>query len=220
MKKGTISPAVKQLVPGFKIGFITYHHIAVGDSPQMIKGRFQLFTESIRLEDKQPSDWPYIKEYRDVFKSLGTDPSRYRPASEALLRRVLTGKDLSPVNSAVDVNNFFSLRHALPLGIYDAKMIDGDVEIRLGNAQDEYEGLNGRLMNMEGKLVSCDAKGAFGSPIVDSKRTMMTEQAKEALHIIYLPPSLEPENAEQLLTSIAQMFTQVHGGEAHIALLT
>jgi DNA/RNA-binding domain of Phe-tRNA-synthetase-like protein len=186
----------------------------------MIKGRFQLFTESIRLEEKQPSDWPYIQEYRAVFKALGMDPSRYRPASEALIRRVLSGKDLGPVNSAVDVNNFFSLRHALPLGIYDAGKVNGDVTIKLGTAEDEYEGLNGRLMNMEGKLVSCDELGAFGSPVVDSKRTMMTNQATEALHIIYLPPSLDEKSSQELLTSIAKMFTQVHGGEYHISLCT
>ncbi|MDM5317905.1 phenylalanine--tRNA ligase beta subunit-related protein [Fictibacillus sp. b24] len=215
----TISPKINELVPNFKIGTITYHDIAISESPQMIKGRFQLFTESMRLEEKTAADYPGVAEYRSVFKTLGTDPSRYRPASEALLRRVLGGKDLPPINSGVDVNNFFSIRFAIPIGLYNLDQIQGDVEIRIGVAEDSYEGLNGREMNMEGKLLSADSAGAFGSPIVDSKRTMVDETVRNALHIVYLQPSMDKNEARQLLESMAKMFTQVNGGSAEIKII-
>ncbi|MBN3553323.1 hypothetical protein JYA63_03530 [Fictibacillus nanhaiensis] len=215
----TIHPKLNELVPDFKIGTITYHNIAISESPQMIKGRFQLFTESLRLEEKNPADYPGVAEYRQVFKTLGMDPSRYRPASEALLRRVLSGKDLPPINSGVDVNNFFSIRFAIPIGLYNLDRIQGDVEIRMGGAEDSYEGLNGREMNMEGKLLSRDDVGAFGSPIVDSKRTMVDESVKNALHIVYLQPSMDKSEAHELLESMAKMFTQVNGGSAEIQVI-
>lgn len=215
----TISPKISELVPRFKIGTITYHDIAISESPQMIKGRFQLFTESLRLEEKTATDYPGIGEYRSVFKAIGIDPSRYRPASEALLRRILSGKDLSPINSGVDVNNFFSIRFAIPIGLYNLDKIEGNVEIRIGHSDDTYEGLNGREMNMEGKLLSADSFGAFGSPIVDSKRTMVDERVTNALHIVYLQPSMEESEAEELLESMAKMFTQVNGGTAEIKVL-
>jgi DNA/RNA-binding domain of Phe-tRNA-synthetase-like protein len=215
----TISPKINELVPYFKIGTITYHDIAISESPQMIKGRFQLFTESLRLEEKAASDYLGVAEYRSVFKSIGIDPSRYRPASEALIRRVLNGKDLPPINSGVDVNNFFSIRFAIPIGLYNLDKIEGDVEIRIGGANETYEGLNGRDMNMEGKLLSADSLGAFGSPIVDSKRTMMDETVRNALHIVYLQPSMENSEAEELLSSMAKMFTQVNGGTAEIKII-
>ncbi|MBN3544440.1 B3/B4 domain-containing protein [Fictibacillus barbaricus] len=215
----TISPKISELVPHFKIGTITYHDIAISESPQMIKGRFQLFTESLRLEEKTATDYPGIAEYRSVFKAIGIDPSRYRPASEALLRRILSGKDLPPINSGVDVNNFFSIRFAIPIGLYNLDKIEGNVEIRIGHSDDTYEGLNGREMNMEGKLLSADSFGAFGSPIVDSKRTMVDERVMNALHIVYLQPSMEKSEAEELLESMAKMFTQVNGGTAEIKVL-
>jgi DNA/RNA-binding domain of Phe-tRNA-synthetase-like protein len=215
----TISPEIKELVPHFKIGIITYHDIVISESPQMIKGRFQLFLESLRLEDKSASDYPAVAEYRSVFKVLGIDPSRYRPASEALLRRVLSGKNLPPINSGVDVNNFFSIRFGVPIGLYNLDKIKGDVEIRIGGSEDTYEGLNGRDMKMEGKLVSVDKLGAFGSPIVDSKRTLVNETVLNALHIVYLQPSLGENEAQELLESIANMFTQVNGGTAEIKLI-
>lgn len=215
----TISSKINELVPNFKIGTITYHDIAISESPQMIKGRFQLFTESLRLEEKTAADYPGVAEYRSVFKSLGTDPSRYRPASEALLRRVIGGKDLPPINSGVDVNNFFSIRFAIPIGLYNLDQIKGDVEVRIGGAEDSYEGLNGREMNMEGKLLSADSVGAFGSPIVDSKRTMVDDTVHNALHIVYLQPSMDKNEATELLESMAKMFTQVNGGSAEISII-
>lgn len=215
----TINPKLNELVPNFKIGTITYHDIAISESPQMIKGRFQLFTESLQLEEKNAADYPGVVEYRKVFKSIGIDPSRYRPASEALLRRVLSGKDLPSINSGVDVNNFFSIRFAIPIGLYNLDKIEGDVEILIGGAEDTYEGLNGREMNMEGKLLSRDEVGAFGSPIVDSKRTMVDESVKNALHIVYLQPSMDKSEAHELLESMAKMFTQVNGGSAEIQVI-
>jgi DNA/RNA-binding domain of Phe-tRNA-synthetase-like protein len=215
----TISPKIKDLVPQFKIGTITYHDIAISDSPQMIKGRFQLFLESLKLEDKTAADYPGVAENRSVFKKLGIDPSRYHPASEALLRRVLSGKELPPINSGVDVNNFFSIRFAIPIGLYNLDKLEGDVEVRIGDAEDTYEGLNGREMNMEGKLLSADSVGAFGSPIVDSKRTMVDETVANALHIVYLQPSMDEGEAREMLESMAKMFTQVNGGTAEIQLI-
>jgi DNA/RNA-binding domain of Phe-tRNA-synthetase-like protein len=215
----TISPKIKELVPHFKIGTITYHNIVISESPQMIKGRFQLFLESLRLEEKTAADYPGVAEYRSVFKAVGTDASRYRPASEALLRRVLSGKDLPPINSGVDVNNFFSIRFAIPIGLYNLDKIKGNVEIQIGSSEDTYEALNGREMNMEGKLLSGDEIGAFGSPIVDSKRTMVAEGVQNALHIVYLQPSMDESEAEKLLQSMADMFTQVNGGTAEIQII-
>jgi DNA/RNA-binding domain of Phe-tRNA-synthetase-like protein len=215
----TISPKIKELVPQFKIGTITYHDIAISESPQMIKGRFQLFLESLKLEDKTAADYPGVAEYRSVFKKLGTDPSRYRPASEALLRRVLSGKELPPINSGVDINNFFSIRFAIPIGLYNLDKLEGDVEVRIGGAEDTYEGLNGREMNMEGKLLSADSLGAFGSPIVDSKRTMVDESVANALHIVYLQPSMDESESREMLESMSKMFTQVNGGTAEIEVI-
>ncbi|MCM3717589.1 B3/B4 domain-containing protein [Fictibacillus phosphorivorans] len=215
----TISPKIKELIPNFKIGTITYHDIAISESPQMIKGRFQLFLEALKLEEKTPADYPGVSEYRSVFKKLGTDPSRYRPASEALLRRVLSGKELPPINSGVDVNNFFSIRFGIPIGLYNLDKVEGDVEIRIGKSEDAYEALNGREMNMEEKLLSADSLGAFGSPIVDSKRTMVDESVTNALHIVYLQPSMEASEALEMLESMAKMFTQVNGGTAETQMI-
>lgn len=203
-------------IPDFKAGIITYNGIEVGDSPQMVKGRLQLFQESIffDLQEKQLTDFQGIKEWRQVFKAAGTDPSRYRPSAEALYRRIKKQNYLPSVNSAIDLNNFFSLQYEVPIGIYDIDQISGDPVIKIGGPDDGHTGINGRMNSMQNMIASADDQGTFGSPFVDSDRTKVTEKTKNALQIIYLRPSLTIEQGLKLTESLMDMFVQIHGGEA------
>ncbi|WP_227939620.1 B3/B4 domain-containing protein [Alkalihalobacillus deserti] len=210
----SIDESVSSSVPQFKIGGVLYHNIVISDSPQMLKGRLQFFQETLRLEldTKEITEFEGIAEWRQTFKALGINPGRYRPSHEALIRRIKQGNPLPLVHSAVDLNTFFSLQYSIPLGIYDFDKIKGDVTLRLGNESDSYEGVNGRVNDMIGKLVSADSKGAFGSPIVDSLRTKVTAETTSALHLFYLRPSMETEETFKLVQAAGKMFTQIHGG--------
>lgn len=210
----SIDESVSSRIPHFKLGVILYHNIVISESPQMLKGRLQFFQETLGFEfdTKELIDFKGIREWRQTFKALNIDPSRYRPSHEALLRRVKKGDRLPLVHSAVDLNTFFSLQYGIPLGIYDLNKMEGDVIIRLGKETETYEGVNGRENDMSGKLVSADSQGAFGSPIVDSSRTKVTTDTTSALHLFYLQPSMDSNEAQKLLQAAGAMFTQVHGG--------
>ncbi|MFT4415056.1 B3/4 domain-containing protein [Fredinandcohnia humi] len=218
----TLSSLLKEIIADFKVGIIQYNTIEVGDSPQMLRGRLQTFQESLffDLEDKAITDVKGIAEWRTIFKQVGTDPNRYRPSVESIYRRIQKQNFLHTIHSAVDLNNFFSMQYEIPIGIYDADKIHGNVEIRLGREDDKYEGINGRIISMKDKILSSDTIGAFGSPYVDSERTAVTTETKNAIQIIYLKPSLSNESCEKLIESLAKMFTQIHGGTASSMLLT
>ncbi len=209
-----IDSSLSAQIPAFKIGVLQYNDIVVADTPQMLKGRLQFFQESlaIDLETKELDEFPGIREWRDVFKQLRSNPKRYPPSHEALYKRIKNRKFLPSVHSAVDVNNFFSLQYEIPLGIYDLSKLHGDITIRLGTKTDAYEGLNGRMNTMTNKIISCDDEGAFGSPIVDSTRTKVTNETTDALHLVYLCPSTTIDEARKMLEAIGKMFTQIHGG--------
>ncbi|NNU97555.1 hypothetical protein ES017_13340 [Anoxybacillus sp. EFIL] len=217
----TICDSIKQHIPHFKIGVLTYEHIVAGPSPSMLKGKLRQFQELLYFDMEQTplAEWPEVKEWRSVFKQIGTDASRYRPSSESLLRRVQKQTFIPSIHSAADVNNFFSLYYKLPIGIYDRDHLIGDIVITIGTQADEYIGINDRTTNFERKLVSKDAKGAFGSPIVDSKRTMVTEQTTHAIQIVYFLPSFTETQCEQMLQAMKEMFIQIHGGTAHTQLV-
>jgi len=211
-----VSAEICEQIPDFKIGVIEYRNITVGDSPQMVKGRLQLFQESIffELEKKQISDIPGIKEWRNIFKKTGKNPNRYRHSAEALFRRIQKQNYLSSIHSAIDINNFFSLQYQVPIGVYDQDRLKAPIVIRFGKENETYNGLNGRTNSLEHLILSSDENGPFGSPFVDSDKAPVTIHTKNALQIIYLQPSTEIDAANKLTKSLMTMFTQIHGGEA------
>jgi len=218
----SLNPSLLTQLPELKIGIIHYTKIVVAESPQMIKGRMQLYQENLYLEmqDQPVTERKGIAEWRQLWKQLGADPNRYRHSAESLMRRVSKQNYLTPFHSGVDLNNFFSLQYEIPVGIYDIAHLKGNIEIALGNEETSYEGLNGRFNTLNHIMFSRDVEGPFGSPFVDSKRTAVSEETTEALHIFYLRPSLSTEDAHKLLTSAGKMFNQIHGGDYQIALLT
>lgn len=218
----TLNRSLASNIHQFKIGLIYYNKIVVEESPQMIKGRMQLYQENlyIEMQDQPVTERAGIAEWRKLWKELGADPNRYRHSAESLLRRIAKQNYLTPFHSAVDLNNFFSLQYEMPIGIYDVAKLDGDIEITLGDEETGYEGLNGRYNSLNNILYSRDATGPFGSPFVDSARTAVTEQTTSALQIFYLQPSLSDEASLKLLNSAGNMFTQVSGGDYSLAVLT
>jgi len=137
------------------------------------------FTLETLAQDKQ------IKLIRNLFKSVGTDPSRWRPSSEAMLRRIIKLKNLYRINPLVDINNIVSLKYRIPIGLYDSSKLNGDIAICVGQKDEEFPGLTGRKYNAEKKLILKDNSGIIGSPIVDSERCKITQNTTSSIAILF-----------------------------------
>lgn len=201
-------------LPGFRLGYLIYDGVVVEQTSAKLWQEFTSLTEHIQetygMGDL--TDIPGIRQARNAFKTLGVDPSRYRPSSEALLRRILQKKPLGSVNSAVDANNYASIYFGLPFGLYNMSALDGTISCRLGEAGESYFGLNGREVSLEGKLLTADARGPFGSPVVDSERTSVQSGATDLLHIVYIFPGYKP--VESLFEQVAAQFYRFTTGQA------
>ena len=130
---------------------------------------------------------------RAMYRRLGLDPTKTRPSSEALLRRVRKGDELPRVNSLVDVINWSSAESGLPFGLYDLHRIEGAVAVRLGEPGEEYAGIRKDVVHVAGRLTLADAAGPFGNPTSDSARTMITTATTAALVVIFVPAALEAD---------------------------
>jgi DNA/RNA-binding domain of Phe-tRNA-synthetase-like protein len=124
---------------------------------------------------------------RTMYKRVGIDPTKTRPSSEALLRRVRKGDELPRINSLVDVINWCSLESQLPFGLYDLDHVRGSVTLRLGRAGEEYPGIRKDVVHVADRLVLVDDEGPFGNPTSDSARTMVTPATIRALVVIFVP---------------------------------
>jgi DNA/RNA-binding domain of Phe-tRNA-synthetase-like protein len=125
---------------------------------------------------------------RALYRRFGIDPTRVRPSSEALLRRLKKGEPLPRVNSLVDVANAMSVQLQVPVGLYDLEKIRGDsLVLRLGTDGESYTGIGKERVNVAGRICVADAEGPCGSPSADSARTMITTSTERAAWIYFLP---------------------------------
>jgi DNA/RNA-binding domain of Phe-tRNA-synthetase-like protein len=156
---------------------------------------------------------PGAADARALYKSLGIDPTKTRPSNEALLRRVLKGEALYRVNTLVDALNLCSLRFQLPFGLYDLAHVEPPVVLRRGAANEAYEGIRKGPVNVEGRPVLADARGAFGNPTSDSARTMITLEARNALVTIYAPAAFATTRLNEVLDGSEATLIAACGGK-------
>jgi DNA/RNA-binding domain of Phe-tRNA-synthetase-like protein len=125
-----------------------------------------------------------VQALRATYKALGSDPSRYRGSSEALLRRITQGKGLYQVNTVVDINNLVSLESRRSVASYDRTKLGDRIVFRGGGEGESYEGIGKGAINVHGLPVFADDQGAFGSSTSDSQRAMITPQTTQLLMVI------------------------------------
>lgn len=140
--------------------------------------RSELTTESLK-------DMTSIAATRRVYKACGKDPSRYRPASEALIRRMLQGKELYQRDTLVDLVNLASIAYGYSIGGFDAdKFVGNTLTLGIGREGEPYEGIGRGLLNICGLPVYRDAEGGVGTPTSDNERTKMTIDTRHLVVLI------------------------------------
>jgi DNA/RNA-binding domain of Phe-tRNA-synthetase-like protein len=138
---------------------------------------------------RPPGAIPGLAAARELYRAFGMDPTRTRPSSEALLRRVLQGKDLPRILNAVDLCNLCALRSLLPIGLYDAAAVTPPVDLRRGLPSESYAGIRKDEVHLEGRPVLADAGGPFGNPTSDSLRTSVGAATHVIVMVIFAPAS-------------------------------
>ncbi len=185
MNKITVSKAIKGLLPNLTLGIM---EVDVTTQPsnsevkKIINSRVSEKEEVLTPESIREMDT--VKANKDAYRKLGKDPNRYRPASEALLRRVANGKGLYFINNVVDILNLTSINTGYSICGYDIDKISGDIVFGIGEKDEPYEGIGRGTLNIERLPVFRDSIGAFGTPTSDSVRTMVTESTTHFLMII------------------------------------
>jgi len=170
-----IDPALKKKCPGTTLGWVTAR-VTSQDAPAALLGEMKVCESKILglPEPRTVLESAKIRATRAGYKSLGKDPARYRGSAEALLRRILGGKNFPQINAVVDIINLVSVESRLPIGLYDLANVKGDITFRAGRAGETYKGIGKYALNLEGLPIFCDEQGPHGSPTSDSERTMVT----------------------------------------------
>jgi DNA/RNA-binding domain of Phe-tRNA-synthetase-like protein len=148
---------------------------------------------------------------RTMYKQVGIDPTKTRPSSEALLRRVRKGDALPRINSMVDVCNWCSFEFQLPYGLYDAAKIQGDVILRIGRDGESYPGIRKDDVHVNGRIALVDGAGPFGNPTSDSARTMVTTDTTRGLLVVFAPREVDTVRLTHVMNMTSERMQQYTG---------
>jgi DNA/RNA-binding domain of Phe-tRNA-synthetase-like protein len=147
---------------------------------------------------------PTVAALRTLFRAAGTDPTRYRPSSEALLRRLLKGDELPGIHPLVDLNNCLSARLAVPCCVMAEETLEPPFHLRAGREGEAYDSLKGPF-GLEGHPLLVDARGACDTPITGSRRVMIGPDSRRVWLVAYLPRAVvTPEAAELELGALLE----------------
>jgi DNA/RNA-binding domain of Phe-tRNA-synthetase-like protein len=188
---------------------LAFRDVRVGETPPELQRLLEELAAdtAARYKDTVLGEIPAVKAVRTIFHRTGVDPTRYRPSSEALLRRAVKGKGLYFINSAVDVVNYCSLKTLLPMGLFDADRIQPPVEFRPGREGETYQGVGRDVLNLAGFPLLADAGGPFGSAVSDSVRTRVVKETTRLLWVIFVPPGMTRDFGE-----FAALMIRYNGG--------
>lgn len=176
------------------------------------KFKAELTTETLK-------DISGIAATRRVYRACGKDPSRYRPASEALIRRVLQGKALYQIDTLVDLINLASMAFGYSIGGFDAdKFVGNTLTLGIGKEGEPYEGIGRGMINIHGLPVYRDEIGGVGTPTSDHERTKITIDTTHLLVLIngYDGNEASVKQNAEFIQQLLQKYCESDGGTYHI----
>jgi DNA/RNA-binding domain of Phe-tRNA-synthetase-like protein len=200
-------------LPGVKLGAVEANSLRVAPAGPGLAQLMDEVCERKRREFTLESlaDARPVRDVRAMFREWGMDPSKYRPSSEALLRRVVQGKGLYRVSNVVDIGNLGSIETGWPFGCYDRSRIQQPIQFRHGVSGESYEGIGKQTWHLNGRPLLADPQGPFGSPISDSTRSMITESAKDILVVLYVPAGAADASLEMAMKRLIERLSLFAG---------
>src|SRR5579872_7214224 len=210
-----LDESLKTRIPGVTFGMVTIQGVTVQERDERLWQQVETLCQQQAREFalERLAEYAQIAAVRGLQKSFGFDPTRYRPSSEALLRRVLKGQGLYQINTAVDVNNLCSLEFLLPMCIYDLRNVAGQIVVRVGEPGEEYPGIGRQVFQIAHKVIIADDHGIMGSTVSDSERTKVTTATTDILLAIYAPVGKDPRLIQEYAALAGKRMVEFNGGQ-------
>ena len=161
-------------------------------------------------------DHPTFRAYRDFFWSIKIDPTKIRPAAEALIRRILAGKTLPCINTLVDAYNLASIKTRIALATFDADKLDGELLMRFAEEGEQFSGIGmERPLMLRGREIAVSDKEKLVAiyPYRDADNTKVTEKTKNITVIVCGVPGIPKQELEKASDVALEYVTRFCGGK-------
>jgi DNA/RNA-binding domain of Phe-tRNA-synthetase-like protein len=193
--------------PSVTGGVIVAQGLRNRQTPPELLAEYQEQQKATRLliGDTPLSQIPALSAWRSTFSAFGVEPTKYRSAIEALLRRLTKKGDIPSINLLVDIGNLVSIRYNLPVAVFDTHQTTGSITVRLSEGTEHFTPLGESITETPevGEVIFVDE-----AQIVSARRWCWRQSAESAAR-------LETENA--IITVEAQHVGGQHEVEAALA---
>jgi DNA/RNA-binding domain of Phe-tRNA-synthetase-like protein len=156
--------------------------------------------------------------WRGAFRQFGVDPTQYRSAAEALLRRLTKKGDIPSINAVVDICNLVSIRYALPAAAFDLRYVQGSITVHFAAGEENFTPLRESAPEHPepGEVIFSDEAGLVVARRWcwrQSAESAAQESTKEVLFTIEAQHPGGQEMVEQAFTDLQQLLLAYVGGE-------
>lgn len=223
--KFTINTKIFETHPNLKIGAITAKNInnnrRISPIESLLRG---VSMERKREFEKNPMDSdPRILRWREAYALFGAKPSQYPSSIEALISRILEGKEIPHINALVDIYNYMSLKYVIPVGAEDIDKFFGDLELTYANGVESFRPLNSVEIKQAktGEIVYRDRGGVVVRRwnYREAERTKITKETSNALIVLEDLNNIPIDEFEKILYEFQDIIERYIGGDVAVYIL-
>jgi len=217
--KFKIATPIFQKFPKLCIGVIVAKNIDNAGSHKKIDTLVEGVERYIQLTftPKDLAKHPLISPWRTAYSEFGSKPSKFPSSIEAMTKRILSGKKIPRVNKLVDLYNYLSLKHMIPLGAYDMDKIDGNIFLTNARGTEVFVPLNtDEIENPEpGEIVYKDDRKILCRRwnYRDSNSSKTTEETKNAVLFVEGIPPIDASKVEEVCKEIVDLIRAFCSGD-------
>lgn len=157
------APELLARYPAVVGGVILARGLTNGPTPDALREAFEAEQQAVlaRIGETPLSQLPALAAWRGAFREFGVDPTQYRSAAEALLRRLTKKGSIPSINTLVDLGNLVSIRYALPVALFDTRAIAGAMTVRFADGTERYTTLGDAIIEHPdpGEVIFADDAG-------------------------------------------------------------
>jgi DNA/RNA-binding domain of Phe-tRNA-synthetase-like protein len=214
-----IESKLKSRFPGLQVavGYVDGVRVESGGA------ELQIFKEEVIGEVKRKYNLESLKDvaifraYRDFFWKIGIDPTKIRPAAEALVRRILAGKPIPIISNVVDSYNLASIRSEIALAAFNRDELKGRLLMRTSEKGESFLGIGmSEPMELNGAevVISDEEKLVAVYPHRDAERSKVSDTTTNLLILVCGVPGIDERFLLEARKAALDLVPRFCGGDA------
>ncbi len=222
--KFNITNEIFEKFPGLNIGIVVVKGIDNTGINEEVMEMLKKEQERIKanFSTETLSQQPKIEAWRKAYSSFGAKPKKYKCSVENLYRMIINGIELKHYSKLVDIYNFMSIKHMIPMGGDDLDNIEGGIEngniiLKIAEGNEAFVELNSEETKnpKQGEVVYCDDKEVLCRRWNwrECDKSKMTEQTKNVTLVVEGLPPVTKEEVENIINELAELVSKFCGGE-------